>query len=93
MNKSLSTILVLFCLTLLLAACSNKDPRKKGVAAGKAACQCYQLNDSTAIQNCLKDIEKENTPFLYDTIYINAMENELLNCISEGVIDFSKPLI
>ena len=77
---------------LLCCSCANKDPHRRGVEAGKAACQCYQLEGLEAVSRCLDEIDKENTPFLYDTAYTNAMEAQLLNCISTGVIDAEKPI-
>lgn len=88
-NKLVSTALIA---TLLCCACNNKDPHRRGVEAGKAACQCYQLEGLEAVSRCLDEIDKENTPFLYDTAYTNAMEAQLLNCISTGVIDAEKPI-
>ncbi|MBQ7062888.1 MAG: hypothetical protein IJM88_06335 [Bacteroidales bacterium] len=77
---------------LLCCACANKDPHRRGVEAGKAACQCYQLEGLEAVSRCLDEIDKENTPYLYDTAYTNAMEAQLLNCITTGVIDAEKPI-
>lgn len=89
-NSILSVGLV--AVTLLLCSCGSKDPHRRGVEAGKAACQCYQLEGLEAVSRCLDEIDKENTPFLYDTAYTNAMEQQLLNCISSGVIDAEKPI-
>ncbi len=87
-TKIQTVLVVLFFVNLLfLAACSSGDPHKHGVAAGKAACECYKLENLDAIDACLDKIEKENSEFLTDTAYTNAVENEILDCITLGISD------
>ena len=77
---------------LMCTSCGNKDPHKKGDAAGIAACECYRLEDADAVNACLDKIEKENQEYLTDTAFTNAMEARLLECISQGVLDIVKPI-
>lgn len=77
---------------LLLSSCNDSKPHRRGVAAGKAACECYQLGSLDSVISCLDKIDKDNEEFLNDTAYTNAMEQQMLECISEGIIDISKPV-
>lgn len=89
----MKTNLFLLSLTaFILASCNGGDPKSKGTEAGKEACKCYQLDNFEAVDSCLKKIEHENSDFLNDTAYINAMEEQMLRCASEGVIDIVKPI-
>lgn len=89
----MKTNLFLLSLTaIILASCNGGDPKSKGTEAGKEACKCYQLDNFEAVDSCLKKIEHENSDFLNDTAYINAMEEQMLRCASEGVIDIVKPI-
>ena len=74
----------------LLSACGNKDPHKNGIAAGKAACECYQLATLEDQDHCLDQIDSTYQDFLTDTAYTNAVEAQLLQCISNGVLDIVK---
>lgn len=90
MNKIVKTLLLISAATVILSSCGNGNPRKRGTEAGKAACQCYKLDDFESIDSCLKTIEQENAEFLNDTAYTNAMEEQILRCLADGVIDFTK---
>ena len=92
MNKQLATAVTLIGICAVLAGCGNSDPRRKGTAAGKAACECYKLEGLEAVEECLDKIERDNQAFLTDTAYTNAVEAQLLECITEGVIDIDKPI-
>ena len=92
MNKALKTAATLLAATLLCIACNGKDPHSRGVAAGKAACDCYKLDGLEAIEACLNEIEANNQEFLTDTAYLNACEQQLLECITDGVVDIDKPI-
>jgi len=74
----------------LLAACGNKDPYKNGVAAGQAACDCYRLESIEEQEHCLDQIDSTYRDFLTDTAYTNAVETQMLRCISDGVLDIVK---
>lgn len=88
MNKIVRTLLTLTAATIILSSCGNGNPRNRGIEAGKAACQCYNLEDFEAVDSCIKKIEQENAEFLNDTAYTNAMEEQILRCLTDGVIDF-----
>jgi len=93
MKKTLSPIHLVAALALtscLLAACGNKDPYKNGVAAGQAACDCYQLESIEEQSRCLDQIDSTYREFLTDTAYTNAVETQMLRCISDGVLDIVK---
>ena len=92
MNKRIKQTVIFSCALFLLASCGKGDPRKNGTAAGKAACQCYKLENAEAVNKCLSDIEKKYQDFLTDTAYINASEEQLLKCITDGVIDIANPI-
>ncbi|MBP5189588.1 MAG: hypothetical protein J6031_01580 [Bacteroidales bacterium] len=92
MNKRLILIAAFFCVAMVLEGCSNKDPHRRGIEAGKAACECYKLDDAEAVENCLNEIEIANQELLTDTAYTNAVESQLLECITDGVIDIVKPI-
>lgn len=89
MNLKIKTLLVILASMMVFGACGNKDPHKKGIEAGKATCKCYQLEGQEAI-SCIEAIEKEYQMYLYDTTFTNAMELQLLDCISDGVADIVK---
>jgi hypothetical protein len=92
MNKRFMIATVLFGALMLTTACKGGDPHSKGVEAGKAACECYKLDGLEAVEKCLDKIERENQEFLTDTAYTNAVEAQLLECITDGVIDIVKPI-
>lgn len=92
MNKRITIATALFMTALVLNGCGNKDPHKKGIEAGKAACECYKLDTAEEVEKCLDQIEKSNQELLTDTAYINAVETQLLECITDGVIDIVKPI-
>lgn len=92
MNKALRITLGISLLGLLCTACGGNNPRNRGIEAGKAACKCYQLEGFEAVESCLKEIERNNAEFLDDTAYTNAMEEEMIRCANEGVIDIVKPI-
>ncbi len=92
MNKRIRTTVIFSCALFLLASCSKGDPRKNGIEAGKAACQCYKLENAEDVSKCLSDIERKYQDFLTDTAYINASEEQQLKCISDGVIDIVHPI-
>ncbi|MBP5548520.1 MAG: hypothetical protein J6X58_06500 [Bacteroidales bacterium] len=92
MNKAIKNIAILSLALLFASSCGKGDPRKKGIDAGKAACECYKLDGLEAVEGCLKKIENDNQEFLNDTAYCNAMEEQLLKCVSDGVIDIVKPI-
>ena len=92
MNKALRITLSIAVMGLLFASCGNNNPRNRGIEAGKAACKCYQLEGFEAVESCLKEIERNNAEFLDDTAYTNAMEEEMIRCANEGVIDIVKPI-
>lgn len=92
MNKRLTIVATLMAALTLTTACSNRDPHRRGIEAGKAACECYKLEGLEAVQKCLDQIEKDNQELLTDTAYINAIESQLLECITDGVIDIEKPI-
>lgn len=91
MNKALAIIATISMVGLFCISCGNNNPRNRGIEAGKKACQCYNLENFEAVDSCLKLIENENADFLDDTAYTNAMEEQLIRCVSEGVIDIVKP--
>jgi hypothetical protein len=91
MNKSVKFIIAV-CGVLTMVSCGSNDPYKKGVAAGKAACECYKMEGLEAVEQCIAKIERENQEFLNDSIYISACEEQMLNCITQGVIDADKPI-
>ena len=90
MNKAIRVFLCLSVSTILLSACSGNNPRNRGIEAGKAACKCYNLEGFEAVDSCLKEIERNNAEFLNDTAYTNAMEEQLILCVADGVIDITK---
>lgn len=90
MNKVIKAIVCLSISVIFLSSCSGGSPRNRGIEAGKAACECYKLEDFESIESCLKTIEQENAEFLNDSAYTNAMEEQLLRCVSDGVIDFAQ---
>lgn len=92
MNKTVRTIIPILCLLLLCSACDTKDPHKKGIAAGKAACECYKLEGLEAVEACLEKIEQQNQEFLTDTAYLSACEQQMLECITDGITDADKPI-
>lgn len=92
MSKLFKIIFALLCASLSLASCRSSDPHKRGIEAGKAACECFQLEGYEAVESCLHEIEKENHDFINDTAYINAMEVQMLQCIADGVVDIVKPI-
>ena len=81
MNKTFRTIGCIAVMAIVTLSCSSKDPAKKGMEAGKAACECYNLEDGEAVENCIQNIEKEYAELLNDTAFTNAMEQQLLDCI------------
>ncbi len=92
MNKRFTLALALLALLAATSACTGKDPQRKGNEAGKAMCECYKLESSDKVEACLNKIESENQEYLTDTSYQNAVESQLLKCITEGVFDIAKPL-
>ncbi len=74
----------------LLGACGSKDPHRNGIAAGKAACECYQLETLEEKDSCLDKIDSTYKDFYDDTAFTNAMEVQQLRCIGEGVLDIVK---
>lgn len=90
MNKSLKTILALSAAALFFSSCTGGTPRVRGTEAGEAACQCYKLGEFEAVDSCLKVIEQDNAEFLNDTAYTNAMEEQILRCVTDDVIDIVK---
>lgn len=92
MNKRLTSGLAILAVLALTIGCSNKDPQRKGTEAGKAMCECYKLGSADEVEACLDKIEKENQEYLTDTSYLNAVESQLLQCITEGVTDIVKPI-
>ncbi|MBO4307186.1 MAG: hypothetical protein J5848_02605 [Bacteroidales bacterium] len=92
MNKTVKTAIIISVALIACCSCSKGDPRKRGVEAGKAACECYKLNDSKEIESCLSKIENENQEILTDSAYLNAVDEQLLQCISDGVIDIENPI-
>lgn len=92
MNKIIKCLFLISVTTMLCVACNSGNPHKRGVAAGKEACECYQLNSLDSVMNCLDRIDNENKEYLNDTAYTNAMEEQMLQCISDGIIDISNPV-
>lgn len=92
MNKRFTLASALLALLAATSACTGKDPQRKGNEAGKAMCECYKLESSDEVETCLNKIESENQEYLTDTSYQNAVESQLLKCITEGVFDIVKPL-
>ena len=92
MNKRFAITVTLLGTCAVLAGCGNSDPRHKGTEAGKAACECYKLEGLEAVEECLDKIERDNQEFLTDTAYTNAVEAQLFECITEGIIDIDKPI-
>lgn len=92
MRKTVSLLATCCAVLALLASCSNKDPRHQGEKAGKASCDCYQLDTQDEVESCLDEVMQLYTKYVTDTTFTNAMEKELLNCVSAGVVDFDKPL-
>lgn len=92
MNKKITIVFSLLAVMVLASGCNNKDPQRKGTEAGKAMCECYKLNSQEEIEKCLQKIENENQEYLTDTSYLNAVEGQLLECITEGVTDIVKPI-
>ena len=92
MNKRLTLGMALVALLAVTVGCSNKDPQRKGLEAGKAMCECYKLESPDEVDACLNKIAKENQEYLTDTSYLNAVEGQLLECITEGITDIVKPL-
>lgn len=90
MKKTL--ILLAAGVLLLVTACSNKDPRHQGERAGKASCECYKLGTQEEIERCLDEVMEPYAKYVTDTTFTNAMEHEMLQCITQGVVDFDKPL-
>lgn len=90
MNKIIKGAVIISAATLFLVSCNNNNPRKRGIEAGKAACECYKLEDFEAVDSCMKRIEQENAEYLNDTAYINAMEEQFIRYITEGVNDIVK---
>lgn len=79
--------LILPAIALLMISCSGGTPRERGKEAGKQACECYKLETFDETSACLNEIEKENADFVNDTAYINAMEEQLILCVADGVLD------
>lgn len=73
-------------------ACGKGNPRAKGLAAGKEACECYKLETQEEVDACLDKIEFDNKEWLHDTAFTRAMESMMLECITDGVIDIVKPI-
>lgn len=92
MNKAFKITIAIAAMGLFCVSCTNNNPRSRGIEAGKKACECYKLEDFKTVDSCLKVIEQENTEFLNDTAYTNAMEEELIRCVTEGVTDIAKPV-
>lgn len=92
MNKRFTIAMAMLCTLLVTIGCGSKDPHKRGLEAGKAACDCYKLEGLDAVNSCLDNIEKDNQELLTDTAYINAVEAQLLECITDGIIDIEKPI-
>lgn len=92
MNKSITLILSAVLFLFFCISCNNGNPRTKGLAAGKEACQCYKLEGLEEVSACLDKIELENKEYLSDTAFTNAMESMMLQCVSDGVIDIVKPI-
>lgn len=92
MNKRLTYGLTLLAALTIATGCSNKDPQRKGTEAGKAMCECYKLSSSDEVEACLDKIEKEHQEYITDTAYLNAVESQLLQCITDGVMDIVKPI-
>ncbi len=85
MNKTIKFLFAISFASLILSSCNNGNPRKRGIEAGRTACECYKLEDFETVDSCLKKIEVENAEFLADTAYTNAMEEQLIRCVSDGV--------
>lgn len=92
MNKTVIISAILIAVAAMCSSCGNKDPRIMGTESGKAQCECYKLEGEESVNNCLGDIEKKYSDYLNDTAYIEASEVQMLNCISEGVVDMDKPI-
>ncbi len=92
MNKTVIISTIFVAVAALCGSCGKKDPRLMGAESGKAQCECYKLEGEEAVKKCLDDIEKKYTDYLNDTAYIEASELQMLNCISEGVVDMDKPI-
>ena len=92
MNKYFKLFPAAFVAVLLFVSCNSNNPHRRGIVAGQEACQCYQLHGLDSVVSCLDRIDRENHEFLNDTAYTNAMEQQMLECISDGVIDITKPI-
>lgn len=92
MNNRVKLILMASFLVLAVASCKSGDPHRRGIAAGKEACECYKLSGIDTVLACLDRIDAENKEYQNDTAYTNAMEQQMLNCLSEGVVDITNPI-
>ena len=92
MNKTFIIIGMFLAVTALCLSCGKKDPRAMGTESGKAQCACYQMESEEAVNACLNDLERKYQEYLNDTAYIEAAETQMLQCISDGVVDAEKPI-
>ena len=92
MNNTTLKIATVAAIALTLTSCGSGSPRNRGTEDGKKACQCYKLDDPDAVEKCLSEIEQNNVEFKNDTAYTNAMEEQLLRCVADGIVDIVKPI-
>lgn len=92
MNKIFKYTIAALSVVFFCTSCGKGDPRKNGIEAGKAQCECYKLEGAEAVDNCLSEIEKKYVDFQTDTAFINAMEEQMINCITDGVVDIVNPI-
>ena len=87
--KSISvSVLILFA----AVSCNNRNPRECGYEAGKAACECYKIEDPEEREACLDIIDSTYCDFLDDTAFTTAVEKATIECLTEGVNDIVKPV-
>ncbi len=91
MNKSIRIAFILLG-GIMFAACGHGNPYSHGREAGKQACDCQKMDSMNAISDCLERLEAENQEYWSDTTFLRAMEEQQLECLTEGVKDIVKPI-
>lgn len=92
MNKAVKMLVAGLAGVALLAGCNNKDPHHLGEMAGEASCECYRLASAEEVERCLDKIAGQYSEWQTDTAFVNAVEEKMLYCISDGIADLGKPL-
>lgn len=81
-----------FVLSAILGGCGRNNPHQRGIEAGRAACECYKIDDAVEREACLDKIDSIYHDMLGDTAFTNAVEEVTIKCLTEGVNDIVKPI-